>query len=343
MDESESPGRPGRFAFVGEVLLRFSPSDHRLLAEPGALDVHVGGAEANVAVALARLGHRSRMITALPSGPLGDRALFALRGWGVELGHVLRTEGRMGLYFLARGASLRPSRVLYDREGSAFATTPPQAYDWPALFKDVDRLHLSGVTPALGPYPARLALEAVRAARAAGLEVSFDGNYRPQLWARWSSDPRGILGDIVQESDLLFGDHRDIALLLGREDFEGPDARRRAVEAAFAAFPRLKAVASTTREIEYVARHRIRARIDTRETSHETREVQVAGIVDRVGAGDAFAAGVLHALASGRDADGAVEAGLALTCLKHSLPGDAAPFDRADLAAFEAGGLDVRR
>ncbi|RYD47806.1 MAG: sugar kinase, partial [Sphingomonadales bacterium] len=145
--------------------------------------------------------------------------------------------------------------------------------------------------------------------------------------------------------DILFGNHRDVSLLLDRSfSGEGPDRRREAAEAAFGEFPKLRTIASTARHVLDSDRHRISARVDTRDGSHETSEAEISGIVDRIGAGDAFAAGVLHGLIeSGGDARAGAEAGLALTALKHSLPGDASLFTRADLAAFAQSGADVRR
>jgi 2-dehydro-3-deoxygluconokinase len=176
------------------------------------------------------------------------------------------------------------------------------------------------------------------------VKVSFDGNYRAQLWERWESDPKAILTKLVEKADILFGNHRDIGLLLGREFSSERDQRRReAAEAAFSAFPNLQLIASTARHIDDADRHRIAARIDTREQAFQTEEVVVAGIVDRIGAGDAFAAGVLHGALTGQDYDRAVHYGLALACLKHSLPGDASLFTQADIDAFLAGELDVRR
>ena len=165
------------------------------------------------------------------------------------------------------------------------------------------------------------------------------------MWARWDADPRAILTRIVQHADLMFGNHRDVALLLGRDDFggEGEDRRRAAAEAAFDAFPKLRTIASTARHVEHVDLNRLSARIDTRDGHAQTDEVILAGIVDRIGGGDAFAAGVLHGLRTGQDGAGAARTGLALAALKHSLPGDAALFRQADIDAFLAGGLDVRR
>lgn len=330
------------FVAFGEVMLRFNAPDSELLLQSSRLDVTVGGAEANVAVALANLGHATRMVTAFPDNALGRAALVALRGQGVDCAQVRTLPGRMGLYFLTPGAGLRASEIVYDRAGSSFAAAPADAFDWPVLLAGATRLHLSGVTPALGPASAEAAIRAAEAATAAGVPVSFDGNYRARLWEAWDSDPRAVLGRLIGHADILFGNHRDVSLLLGKAfSGDGPDRRREAAEAAFAAFPRLQVIASTARQVDDADTNRVAARIDTREASLQTEEVRISGIVDRIGAGDAFAAGVLHGLPDGIEA--AAQTGLALTALKHSLPGDFSRFGQADIDAFLEGGLDVRR
>ena len=331
--------------FFGELLLRLSPAGRELLMQSHAFEVHVGGAEANVAVGLANLGHPVRMVSAVPDNPLGRGAVGELRRNGVDTSTVtVQGEGRVGLYFLNPGAGLRASEVTYDRAHSVFADRPASGWDWDAALEGTSRLHLSGITPALGPNSAEAAIAAADAAGARGIPVSVDGNYRARLWEAWDSDPRSVLTRLIDHADVLFGNHRDVSLLLGRHfSGEGPDRRREAAEAAFAAFPKLQLIASTARHVDDADSHRISARIDTREAGHQTREVLVAGIVDRIGAGDAFAAGVLHGLLQGGDAVAAAESGLALTCLKHSLPGDMSLFRQADIDAFLAGGLDVRR
>ncbi|HEY6814054.1 MAG TPA: sugar kinase [Croceibacterium sp.] len=335
---------PADTVVFGEVLLRLSAPGRELMLQFGRLDVHVGGAEANVAVALAGLGHRVRMASAVSDNPLGRAAVTFLRGQGVDCSGIAQREGRMGLYFLTPGAGLRASEVVYDRAGSSFAQADGYEFDWPVLFAGAKRLHLSGITPALGPRSADAALAAVDAGRAAGLSVSFDCNYRARLWDSWDSDPRGVLTQLVGSADVLFGNHRDVSLLLGREfGGEGAARRREAAEAAFAVFPNLRVIASTARHVEDADRHRIAARIDTPDGEHQTEEVTVSGIVDRIGAGDAFAAGVLDGLIAGHDLDRIARSGLALGCLKHSIPGDASLFRREDIDAFLAGGLDVRR
>lgn len=334
----------GKFLAFGEVMLRLSPPGRELLLQTPRLDVWVAGAEANVVTQLAKLGHHAGLATMLPDNDLGRSALTTLRGHGVDVATVLTGGERMGLYFVTSGAGMRATEVIYDRVGSAFAEAPMAAWDWEFILAGVDRLLLSGITPALGPVPAASAIAAAKAAQARGIPVALDGNWRGKLWARWDSDPRAILTELVARADLLFGDHRDIALLLGR-DFagEGEDRRRRAAEAAFAAFPRLRMIASTARTVEHVDLHRLSARIDTPGSAVQTEEVALAGIVDRIGGGDAFAAGVVHGLRRGGTAEDAASQGLALAALKHSLPGDASLFRQADLDAYLAGGLDVRR
>ena len=334
----------GKVVAFGELLLRLTAPGRELLLQNARLDVHVGGAEANVAVGLARLGHETAMVSRVPDNALGDAAAGYLRRWGVDAAGVATGPGRMGLYFLSPGAGVRPSDIVYDREGSSFALAGPKDFDWDGLLDGADLLHLSGVTPALGQNSADAALAAAEAARNKGLSVSFDGNFRAQLWRRWDGDPRTILSGLVRKADILFGNHRDISLLLGREFGGDGEARRReAAEAAFDAFPQLKTIASTARHITDADTHLVSARIDGRDGSAQTEEMVVAGIVDRIGAGDAFAAGVLHGMRTGLDLAATVHAGLALTCLKHSLPGDASLFGRRDIEAFLAGERDVRR
>jgi 2-dehydro-3-deoxygluconokinase len=332
----------GGFVAFGELLIRLSAPGRALLRQARSLDLHVGGAEANVAIGLAALGHDTAMVSAVPANALGDMAVASLRAAGVDASGVQRRDGRMGLYFLSPGAGLRASEIVYDRADSSFSTAPADAFDWPTLLAGAGRLHLSGITPALGPASADAAIRAADAAEALGVPVSFDGNYRARLWEAWDSDPRAVLTRLVAKADILFGNHRDISLLLGR-DFggDGPERRREAADAAFQAFPKLRVIASTARAVVDADHHRIAARIDTPGAAVQTDEVAVTGIVDRIGTGDAFAAGVLHGLSSGIEQ--AARDGLALTCLKHSLPGDASLFGPADLAAFHDGGLDVRR
>jgi len=328
----------------GELLLRLTAPGRELVLQNGRLDAHVGGAEANVAVGLACLGHETAMVSRVPENALGEAAVRYLRRYGVSVEGVTRGSGRMGLYFQSVGAGLRPSSIIYDRDGSSFALAGKNDFDWERLLEGAGLLHLSGITPALGQRSADGALAAADAARSRGIKLSFDGNYRAQLWQRWDSNPQSIVCELVGKADILFGNHRDISLLLGREfSGEGEARRREAAEAAFERFPNLDLIASTARHVEDCDRHGIAARIDRRVGGFQTEEIVVAGIVDRIGTGDAFAAGVLHGVLSGADDERTARYGLALSCLKHSLPGDSSLFTQADIDAFLVGELDVRR
>ncbi len=339
----------GRIACFGEVLLRLAAPGRELLLQSPALEVRIGGAEANVGVSLARFGHEVAMLGTIADNALGHAALGELRRHGVDTRAVRAVDGRMGLYFLATGAGHRPSEVLYDRAASAFALAPAASYDWPALLHGAGWLHVSGVTPALGAATAAAATAAVRAAVSLGVRVSFDGNFRPKLWATWDGDPARILRPLLDGCEIAFADHRDIDVVLGADggDADAPHAQRfaRAARRAFEAFPRLQRLACTTRAQASVEHHTLGALMATRAGGlHQVDARELPGIVDRIGGGDAFAAGVLHGLVSGWDDVDSLRFGHAAGCLKHSVPGDFNLCDAQDVMALVRGErLDVRR
>lgn len=336
----------GHVVCFGELLLRLAAVGDELLLQSPRLAVSVGGAEANVAVSLARLGVAASVVTVLPDNGLGHAARDELRRHGVDTSAVSFTPGRMGLYFLTPGSVLRPSEVLYDRANSAFARSPPDAVDWSTPLDGAAWLHVSGVTPAIGPNGAAAAVRAVQAARAQGVAVSFDGNYRGKLWAAWKGDAPSILRSMFVNATIAFADERDIGLILGRDFSQGgvEERRRLAAEAAFAAFPNLTHLAATIRVHHGVTHQDLSALMFTRKRELATRAFPLSGIVDRIGAGDAFAAGVLHGLIKGEGDQASLEFGLAAACLKHSIPGDFNLAGEADIRALLAGGnFDVRR
>jgi 2-dehydro-3-deoxygluconokinase len=336
-----------RVVCFGELLLRLGAPGNQLLLQSPALEVHCGGAEANVGVSLAHFGHEVAMVSVVADNPLGAAVTGELRRHGLDTSRVRRSEGRMGLYFLTTGAGHRPSEVVYDRADSAFANARADSHDWPVLLHGAQWLHLSGVSPALGPEAAQATLDAARAAVAMGIKVSFDGNFRPKLWERWGGDATAILRDLFDCAHIVFADYRDIGVVLGGQ-FAQADAQARvdaAAAMAFAAFPRLQYMACTQRTAHSVDRHSLGAMLLGRDgTRAIAPEETLTGIVDRIGGGDAFAAGVLHGLIEGFDAGATIRFGLAAGCLKHSIPGDFNPVGVADVMALVGEGkFDVRR
>lgn len=330
----------GRIICFGELLLRFTaPGNERLMQSP-KFDVHFGGAEANVGVSLARFGHNVSMVSALPDNPFGEAMRQALKAQDVGTDTVLGGEGRMGTYFLETGAVRRPSRIVYDRANSVFALMDADQYDWAALLKGADWLHLSGITPAVGPEPAKAALQAVKQAKAMGVKVAFDGNYREALWKVWGGNGPAVLKDILAHADTAFINERDIALLLGT----APEDRADAIARAFDTFPGLTTIAATRREQESVADQTLTGELYTRDGVSTSRPHEMTNVIDRIGGGDAFAAGVLYGLIEGFEAQHTIEFATAASAIKHSIPGDWNLTNLAEVEeAMNENGLDVRR
>ena len=334
-------------ACFGEIILRLSTPGREQLLQSGRLDAWVGGAEANVAVGLSRLGTPSQMVTVLPDNALGHAARDELRRNGVATEAILWSpQGRLALYFLTVGAMLRPSDITYDREGSAFAEAAPELVDWSRALEGVGTLHVSGITAATGPNGAAAALRALEAANAAGVTVSFDCNFRQKMWERWGGDSAGTIRALMAQSDIIFGDERDFAMALNQPFFgEGEAALVAAADAAFEAFPRLKLIACTRRAQESVDDQTLSAVLARRGTPLvHARAYRMTGVVDRIGGGDAFVAGLLHAMGQGRDDQAALDFALAAGVLKHSVPGDFNLVSEADVMRLVANeGLHVRR
>ena len=344
MSERRRSSATGPVVCFGEMLLRLSPQGQIPLAQAGSVAIDVGGAEANVAAALASLGVRTRMMSVVPDNPLGRKAIAAMGAAGSDTRFIVRRSGRIGLYFFEPPAGPIAGRVTYDRAGSSFALADPSALPFAEALDGASLLHMSGITPALGPDGVSLARAAVAAAKAADVPICFDGNYRANLWDAWDSDPHAILTELMSEATLMIGNHRDISLLLGTTfSGDGPDRRREASEAAFKAFPKLQLIASTARHVETAGTHRIAARIDLRDAHWQTEEVRIENIVDRIGTGDAYAAGMLRSWLAGGSAQEMAKSGLALAALKHGVPGDMILVTADDLENFDPAGGDVRR
>jgi len=308
-----------RVVAFGELLLRLSPPGEQRLFESPELHTFFGGAEANVAVALTHLGVEADYVTRLPEGPIGDAALDALRREGVGTGSILRGGGgsRLGLYFVEPGADLRTMRVVYDRTGSAFAQIDPGAIDWTRVLAGAGWFHSTGITPALGDGPAAALARAIACARAEHVPVSLDLNYREALWR--GRDPRGLVEPLARQADILIGNREAVRALLGVEapaDALGPLLAERYGS---------RTVAITEREILGAREHAWSATLydaATRTLARSRRHV--VRVVDRVGGGDSFAAGLIAALLDQEALPpaAALEFAVAAGALKLAVPGD---------------------
>jgi 2-dehydro-3-deoxygluconokinase len=299
----------------GELLLRLSPPGEQRLFESQELHTFFGGAEANVAVALSHLGLEADYVTRLPEGPLGDAALDALRREGVGTASILRGGARLGLYFVEPGADLRTMRVVYDRAGSALAQIDPGDIDWARVLAGAGWFHSTGITPALGDGPAAALARAIAAARAAHVPVSLDLNYREALWR--GRDPRGLVEPLARQADVLIGNREAVRALLGVEGTG--DALASLLAERYGS----RVVAITQREILGAREHAWSATLYDAATGSLARSRRhVVRVVDRVGGGDSFAAGLIAALLGKQAPAAALEFAVAAGALKLAVPGD---------------------
>lgn len=333
----------------GEVMLRLKSPCFEKLFQSRSLEATFGGAEANVAVSLAQLGVPAAFVTALPPGPVGDAAIGEMRSFGVDTSLIRRQGERVGIYFLEAGANQRPSKVTYDRSGSSIATAKRGDFDWSVILNGAGWLHLSGVTPAISESTADLALEAVSAARSRKITVSCDYNYRKNLW-RYGKEAPEVMRELVQSVDVGIANEEDCQLALGIDmdgagRSGGPVARdyRRLAERVLEEFPNLRTQVITLRESHSADHNGWSAVLHNRKEFLCSRQYQIRDIVDRVGAGDSFAAGLIYGLIVYPEDDArALEFATAASCLKHSIPGDFNRVSATDVTALLAGDASGR-
>jgi 2-dehydro-3-deoxygluconokinase len=330
-------------ATFGEIMLRLSPPGKELLFQSPRLDASFGGGEANVAVSLAILGHRSRWISVVPANPVGQAALRELRRYGVDVSAVVWGGRRLGLYFAETGANERPSKVLYDREGSGLAEAKPGDINWASALNGLDRLHVTGITPAISDSAAALTLEAVRAARGKAMMVSLDLNYRAKLW-RYGRPAHEVMREIAGLADELIGNEEDCQKALGiGEPIEALGgtldlaAYERLTAGVLDAFPNLRRVAITLRESLSADWNRWSAVLRSRAGFLTGPAYEIRSVVDRIGTGDAFAAGLIHGLVAFKSEAEALEFAVAAAALKHSIPGDWNLSTESDILALMRG------
>ena len=326
---------PDVIAF-GEVMVRLAPPHFQRLEQARSLDVEIGGAELNTAVGVTRLGRSAAWVSALPDNPLGKLVANRVREAGVSDAFVQFTpDGRCGLYFLEFGASPRASSILYDRKDSAISRISPGDFDWTAIFRGAKWFHVTGITCALSSGAAATVAEAMSAARAANVRISIDLNYRAKLWSR--EDAARVMGAMLPQCEVLIASEADAQHLFG---ITGDDFATVA-QGLIARFG-VKTVVGTKREAALVWRNRFAAVGYSAGEVYESAWYDVE-IVDRLGAGDALAAGLIHGLLDG-DLKRAIDVGAAMGAIKHTIPGDLPWIDKSEVEATMTGqGLRIKR
>jgi 2-dehydro-3-deoxygluconokinase len=333
------------FASFGEIMLRLTPPGfERFLQSPQFLATF-GGGEANVAVSLAQFGAASRFITVVPpANAIADAFIGELRRFGVDANHIVRGKGRMGVYFVEAGANQRPSKVLYDRDHSSIALAKPGSIHWKNALQDVTWFHITGITPAISASAAELSLESLQAARDQGCKISCDLNYRKNLW-KWGKQPGEVMPELVKLVDVCIANEEDCQKCINVHvdiDVESGTLEREKYEElcerVLAAYPNLQMLAVTLRESKSASHNGWSACSYDGKAFRLSKQYEITHIVDRVGGGDSFAAGLIYGLTHLASPQDALEFAVAASCLKHSIPGDFNRFTVEEVQALVAGG-----
>lgn len=332
-----------KYLTFGEIMLRFKTPGHERLFQTPVLEATYGGGEANVAVSLANFGEDVDYLTVLPANALGDECIKELRKFGVNTKKIKRGEGRMGTYYLEAGANQLPSKVIYDREYSAIAMAKPSDINFQEAFQDVDWFHITGITPALSETAMELALESVKAAKAAGLTVSCDLNYRKNLW-KYGVSAIEVMREIAKYVDVAIANEEDVQKSLGITcdvSVESGELDRSKYETlsskVLEIYPNMKLIAITLRESVNANINGWAACLNDRQNFLVSKRYQITDIVDRVGGGDSFAAGLIYGLNHYNTHQDALEYAVAASCLKHSILGDVNRVDVSDVEKLMNG------
>lgn len=325
----------------GEIMLRLAPNGYERFFQSDQLQATFGGGEANVAVSLANFGLESVYVTKLPTHAIGQAAVNSLRYFGVDTSKIVRGGDRIGVYYLEKGASQRGSVCIYDRAGSGIQQADPSEFDWDAIFDGADWFHFTGITPALGENMVEACLAACRAAKARGVKVSCDLNYRGKLWTR--AQAREAMGQLCQYVDVCIANEEDAKDVFGIEaentDIYGGKLNKQGYASVAKKLREqfgFEKVAITLRTSLSASDNDWAGMLYDGEACHFSKEYHLH-IVDRVGGGDSFGAGLIYALLAGKDSQQAIEFAVAASALKHSIEGD---FNRVTVAEVEklAGG-----
>jgi 2-dehydro-3-deoxygluconokinase len=334
----------------GEIMMRLSPPGFLRFGQARSFDVIYGGGEANVAVSLANFGVPIDYVTRLPNNDLGEACIQFLRQYGLGVDKIVRGGDRLGIYFLEVGAEQRGSKVIYDRAGSAIATIERGMIDWKQVFADAHWFHWTGITPAISAGTADVCVEAVQVAKEMKLTVSCDLNYRAKLW-KWGKQPGEVMQELVRYCDIAIGNEEDADKVFG---IKAPDVDvaagkveaekyRSVCEGLAKSFPNLKTIAITLRGSISASHNTWSATLWDHGELYIGPTFDIIHIVDRVGAGDAFAAGLIYGLRTYRDdPQDALNFAITASCLKHTIFGDFNMVTVADVQKLAAGDTSGR-
>ena len=317
-----------KYLTFGELMLRLkSPGKERFLQSP-SLEATFGGGEANVAVSLANYGLDAEFLSVIPDNAIGDAAIGELRRFNVDTSKVIRTEGRMGIYYLETGANQRASKVIYDRAYSAISLFDPAGYDWDSIYEGVKWLHISGITPAISEETKNASILAVKEAKKRGVTVSIDLNYRKNLW-KYGVDAKEVMTEMTKYADIIIANEEDCQKSLGlkcESNVEGgkldQEDYKKLSDSLLEKFPNVKKVAITLRESKSADINFWAAALNNGSEFIVSRKYEMYDIVDRVGGGDSFAGGLIYGLNELEGDREALEFAVAASCLKHTIDGD---------------------
>ena len=318
-----------KYITFGEIMLRLKTPGYEKFFQSPLLEGTFGGGEANVAVGLARLGLEVAYISVIPDNLIGSACIRELKKHNVDTSFILRKGDRLGIYFLEAGANQRPSKVVYDRSHSAIAETEPGEINWDKIFEEASWFHISGITPAISLSAAKLSLEAVKKARDKKVTISCDLNFRKKLWKYGKSAPE-IMGELIKYVDIVIGNEEDCQKSLGIKieniDIESGNLQAKKYEELtnkiLENYPNIKKITITLRESHSANYNGWSAILNNRKEFFVSKKYEIHHIVDRVGAGDTFSAGLIYGLNQLKDDRETLEFAVAASCLMHSIPGD---------------------
>jgi len=332
-----------KYVTFGEIMLRLkSPGKMRFMQVP-EFEATFGGGEANVAVGLANLGMDTAYISVIPENAMGDACVREVRKYGVNTDLIVRKGDRLGIYFLEGGSNQRPSVVIYDRARSAIAEAKPGDIDWDKAFNGASWFHISGITPAISASAAKLSLEAVKKAKGKGLTVSLDLNYRSKLWKYGKAAPE-VMSELIKYTDVAIGNEEDYQKSLGIKvdvDVEKGEVDASAYEKITAAvlktYPNVKKAAVTLRQSFSADYNGWSAALSNGEKFIVSKRYEIHNIVDRVGGGDTFSAGLIYGLNNLDGDEAALEFAVAASCLMHTISGDLPLISKSEAEKLAAG------